>query len=127
MIQSGIVLKLGSSGTPNLPGSWAIVIPTVDVTSKWCQWQMSPVDRLPFAAVQDSVNFELGIGDPGLEIRRWQSMFKVGGGSELEFDDSWWVGYLPFNFRKDETVSVRLAAIGATFGMNVDFQLQLYS
>ncbi len=126
MIQSGIVFKLGTGVPTNQVGAWSIIIPTVDVTSRWCQYYMSMRDVLPSGMVGGTINLEFGIGDPGTELRRWKSIANFGGGSELEFDDSYWSVYLPFVFRKGDTISVRTARLGSV-GHNVDVQLQLYS
>lgn len=126
MIQTGIAFKVGTGVPTNQVGAWSIVIPTVDVTSRWCNYYMSMRDVLPSGMVGGTINVELGIGDPGLEQRRWNSIANIGGGSELEFDDSYWSIYLPFTFRKGETVSVRTARLGSV-GHNVDFQLNLHS
>ena len=126
MIQSGSVFRIGTGGPFNQVGAWFVVIPTVDVTSRWCSYYMSARDVLPSGMVGGSINMELGVGNPGSELRRWRSIANFGGGSELEFDDSYWSVYLPFTFRKGETVSVRTAGL-ISVGLNVDFQLQLHS
>ncbi len=126
MIQTGSVLKFGTAPSKNDVGAWAVVIPSVDVTSKWCQYYLNPRDVLPGSYVGSSVQLELGVGEPGSEIRRWKSLNHVLGGSELEFDDSYMSSYVPFNFRALEIVSVRIARLGSV-SMNMDFFLQLYS
>ena len=126
MIQTGIAFKVGTGVPTNQVGAWSIVIPTVDVTSRWCNYYMSMRDVLPSALVGGTIYVELGIGDPGLEQRRWNSIANIGGGSELEVDDSYWSFYLPFTFRKGETISVRTARLGSVAN-NVDFQLNLHS
>lgn len=127
MIQSHIPVRIGNSGVPNLPGLWHLLIPSVDRTSVWCVYQGSGVDVLPSAPVHQSVNLELGVGPVGFEVRRWKSIFRQSGGSELEFDDSWWVGYVPYNFRAGEAISARIATVPSPIGVNINLQLQLYS
>jgi len=127
MIQSHIPVRIGNSGVPNLPGAWHLLIPVVERTSVWCVYEGSGVDILPSFPSHQSVNLELGIGDPGLEQRRWKSIAHQSGGSELEFDDSWWVGYLPYNFRAGDRISARIATWPSPVAVNINLQLQLYS
>ena len=127
MIQSRIPVRIGNSGIPNKPGMWNLLIPSVDVTSVWCLFELSHVDNLPSGQANQNVNLELGIGDPGLEIRKWKSIFMFSSGGELEFDDSYIVVYVPFNFRKDDRISGRIATTPSPIGVNINLQLQLYS
>lgn len=128
MIQSHAPVTLGNSGTPNLPGLWAVLIPEVTETSVWVLSYMSIVSNAPSGTVGNSLNLELAVGPTGQEIRRWKSFLNIsGGGGTLEYDDSWWSKYIPFNFRKGVQISGRIAAISASFGVKADIQLQLYS
>jgi len=126
MIQTNdpVVTVVGTGAGNNLMGAWLEVIPVVLATSVWCVMFVSRVLPVgPFGAI----NLELGIGDPGLERRVWKSMCLIlGGGNNLEYDDSFFSVYCPFNFQKDVRISVRTARLSST-GQTMAVQLQLYS
>lgn len=127
-IQTHTPVRIGTGFPPkNNPGSWAVLIPVVTFTSVWCMVHFMFVDVLPSALVLGSIQLELGIGPTGKEVRAWKSIAGFSGGSELEFDDSGWTKYVPFNFQRDVQVSARFAGINQSFGHNLEIQLQLYS
>ena len=127
MIQSHIPVRIGNSGVPNKVGAWHLLIPVVDATSVWCVYEGSGVDNLPSGTVHQPINLELGVGDPGLEQRRWKSILHIMSGGELEMDDSWFVGYVPYVWRKGDRISARIASYPSPIGLNINLQLQLYS
>ncbi len=133
MIQSHTPVRIGTGGAANLVGAWAVLIPVVSAKSIWSMIHYWQVDVLPSATVIGSHNLELGIGavgsdpnDPGATERAWKSNFGNASGSELEFDDSGFTKYVPFNFPKDTQVSARFARIGSV-DHNFEIQLQLFS
>ena len=133
MIQSHTPVRIGTGGAPNLVGAWEVIIPQVTAQSTWSLLHWWFVDVGPLVVVIGTINMELGIGtvgidpnDPGATERVWKSLIGFGGGSELEFDDSGFTKYLPFNFPRDSQVSGRLARIGSV-DSNLEIQLQLYS
>jgi hypothetical protein len=124
MIQTSAVITVGSGGPFNQIGAWAVIVPTVEVTSTWSAYYMSPFNDP--GGVGTTVNLDLGIGDPGSEVRKFRSHANFGGGNSLEFDDSYWSNYLPFTFRAGQTISARIAGTGSV-PLNVVLQLQLHS
>ena len=127
-IQSHAPIIIAHSGTNNLPGAWGVLIPEVTTKSVWVVAQMSPTTAAPSGTVMATMNLELGAGPVGEEVRRWKSLaYIMGGGGELEFDDSFAVKYVPFNFRKGEQVSARIAAISFVATIKAAIQIQLYS
>ncbi len=133
MIQSHTPVKIGTGGARNLVGAWAVLIPNVTKTSIWSLIHYWAVNQLPQATVITTMNLEMGISavgsdpnDPGATERSWKSVWGQAGGSELEFDDSGFTKYLPFQFPRDRQVSCRLARLGST-DANIEIQLQLYS
>ena len=126
MIQSHTPVIVGT-GTPfNQVGAWHELIDVVLATSVWTMFQGSRTTSFPSGTVMQSLNFELGVGPLDEERRVWKSMFLATTGSELEYDDSWWVRYVPFNFPKGSRITCRTATIGSVPQLNA-FQLQLYS
>jgi len=126
MIQSHTPVIVGT-GTPfNVVGAWAELIAEVTATSVWSLFQASRTTSFPSGTVMQSLNFELGIGPLNEERRVWKSMFLSTTGSELEYDDSWWVRYVPFNFPKGARITCRTATIGSVVQLDA-VQLQLYS
>ncbi len=124
MIQTSGVFKVGSGGNFNTLGAWVVLIPTVDATSRWCSIYMnSSIDPL---SGNSTINLELGIGNPGTELRKWRSVANFGGGSNLEFDDSYWSNYLPFTFRRGDIVSGRIAGL-ISVAVAIELQVQLHS
>lgn len=126
MQQVGPKVRIGTGVPRNEPGAWAEVMAVVEFDSKWVQIAYMLVDVLPSGLVLGSINLEVGIGPLGLEERKWKSQATFQSGSELEFDDSGHVKYIPFNFKKDQRVSVRTAHFGSV-GHNIEFQLQIFS
>lgn len=124
MIQTSAVINVGSGGPFNEVGAWSVIVPEVDVSSRWCSCYMSPFNDP--GGVGTSVNLDLGIGVPGSELRRWRAVANFGGGNTLEFDDSYWSMYLPFTFRRGDIVSGRISGLGSV-PLAVDLQLQLHS
>lgn len=122
-IQSHAPVTVGTAGVKNVMGAWHLLIPEVEADSIWCLVQASIVSD-----AFDTITLELGVGLTGEEVRRWKSFTMVsGGGGTLEYDDSWWVKYNPFRFRKGERISARTAGPNQGSGVNADIQLQLYS
>ncbi len=133
MIQSHTPVRVGTGGDRNLVGPWTVLIPAVTKTSIWTMAHWWWAENLPSAAVITTAQMEMGISavgvdpnDPGATVRSWKSVIGFAGGSELEFDDSGFTKYLPFQFPKDSQVSCRLARIGSVDGV-LELQLQLYS
>lgn len=114
---------LGSGFPPrNNVGAWAELIDVVLADSKWAMIQY-------FGSPRPGVNsnLELGIGPLGEEVRKWKSFAGFTSGLALEFDDTGFVKYIPFTFRKDDRVSARVAGISANFGTGIEIQLQIFS
>ncbi len=126
--QLGPKVRIGTGFPPlNNVGAWAEIMDAVLFDTVWAQVHYMFVDVLPSGLVLGSLNFELGIGPLGAEVRKWKSMGSFQGGSELEFDDSGHTFYLPFSFRKDDRLSGRFAGINQSFGHNIEIQLQIFS
>lgn len=121
-------VRVGTGFPPkNNVGAWAVLIPVVTKTSVWCMVHYMFVDVLPSGLVLGNLQFELGIGATGSEVRAWKSLATFSSGSELEFDDSGKTTYCPFNFQRDVQISARFAGINQSFGHNIEIQLQLFS
>ena len=129
-IQTHPPAGLGGAGVPlsnNRPGAWVKLLDPVLADSVWIQYHMSHIDSGQPAVVFGAVNFELGVGPVGFEQRWGATIAHLGVGGELEFDDSWRIGYLPFNFLQGQIVSGRIAFIDNSFPTLVQLQLQLFS
>lgn len=106
----------------NNPGAWVELIPVVDANSKWAMisWQWT-------SGAFDDGNVEIGIGPLDEEVRKWKSFIGFSSGGAGEFDDTGHVKYIPFNFKKDDRISVRMAAVNKFFGVDLEIQLQIFS
>lgn len=116
-------VTIGSGFPPrNNVGAWEQLIAVVEFDSRWAMihWLGSPQPGV-------STNLEIGIGALDLEVRKWKSYAGFVSGSGLEFDDTGHTKYIPFNFKKDDRVSGRVAGISANFGTAIEIQLQIFS
>jgi hypothetical protein len=103
-------------------GLWAELIEVVEFDSKWTM-----IHYLGSPQPGVTANLEIGIGGLGAEVRKWKSFASFISGSGLEFDDTGITRYIPFNFKKDDRVSGRIAGISANFGVAWEIQLQIFS
>ncbi len=116
-------VTIGSGFPPrNNVGAWELLIPVVDFDSRWAMvhWLGEPQ---PGA----DTNLEIGIGALDEEVRKWKSLAGFTSGSSLEFDDTGHTQYIPFNFKKDDRISGRIAGITVNFGTAIEIQLQIFS
>lgn len=106
----------------NNVGDWAELIEVVEFDVRWAMFHYFFT-----TGTFGSINLELGIGPLGAEVRKWRSVATFWSGGSLEFDDTGPTRYVPFNFRKDDRVSVRAAGINQSFGHGLVGQLQIFS
>lgn len=116
-------VSVGNGFPPrNNPGAWVELIPVVEFTTKWAmifhQWTSGSFD---------DANLEIGIGPLDEEVRKWKSFASFSSGGLGEFDDTGHCKYIPFNFKKDDRISVRMAGIRSFFGVTLEIQLQIFS
>lgn len=105
----------------NNVGDWTLLIASADFDTKWAMVHYFFVDNM------GALNLEIGVGLLDQEVRKWKSIGTFAGGNALEFDDSGWTKYIPFNFKQGDRISGRLAGINQSFGHSIEIQLQIFS